>query len=172
MSSCVQDFEPWWCELDCPVCPLELFSPESEWPELPDGINPRSSGVIIIMLSLSAAFFELTLARSDIWLSISIVSDESIVCNVSNLILTLSQLWISVNGKCDVMYSCRCRNWMSITFSRNFYGTQWYVRVYARARTHVRMHTKHDKKFAKNPRTDKITLSKMNVKWGDVKRWR
>jgi len=99
ISSCVHDFEPWWWELDCPVCPLELFSPDSEWPELPDGINPRSSGVIIIILSLSAAFFELTLARSDIWLSMSIVSDESIVCNVSNLILTLSQFWISVNRK-------------------------------------------------------------------------
>jgi len=97
MSSCVHDFEPWWCELDCPLCPLELFSPESDWPELPDGISPSNSGVIIIMLSLSAAFFELTLARSDMWLSMSIVSEESIVCSVSNLILTLSQFWISAN---------------------------------------------------------------------------
>lgn len=98
MSSCVHDFEPWWCELDCPECPLELLSPESDWPELPDGISPSNSGVIIIMLSLSTAFFELTLARSDIWLSMSIVSEESIVCNVSNLILiSLSQFWISIN---------------------------------------------------------------------------
>lgn len=97
MSSCVHDFDPWWCELDCPLCPLELFSPESDWPELPEGISPSSSGVIIIMLSLSAAFFELTLARSDMWLSMSIVSEESIVCSVSNLILTLSQFWISAN---------------------------------------------------------------------------
>lgn len=97
MSSCVHDLEPWWCDVDCPECPLELFSPESECTELLDGIRPSNSGVIIIMLSLSAAFFELTLARSDMWLSISIVSEESIVCNVSNFILTLSQFWISAD---------------------------------------------------------------------------
>lgn len=101
MSSCVHDFDPWWCELGWPLCPRELFSPESEWPELPDGISPSSSGVIIIMLSLSAAFFELTLARSDMWLSMSIVSEESIVCSVSNLILTLSQFWISARQIAD-----------------------------------------------------------------------
>lgn len=108
MSSCVHDFEPWWCELDCPLCPLELFSPESDWPELPDGISPNNSGVIIIMLSLSAAFFELTLARSDMWLSMSIVSEESIVCSVSNLILTLSQFWISANKLRETGMTRRC----------------------------------------------------------------